>query len=96
MALQTPTVSVTGVTEPQEKLYKIAFRMVATDDTAGLTGLDEMYVTNYKKDNNIADKVAEVTKHFQEKIDRYQNAIGIYETPALATAVISIQTGLVV
>ena len=96
MALQTPVVTVTDVTEPQSKLYKISFRMVSTDNTAGLPGLDMPYTINYKHGNDVGDKVALVTKYFQEKIDRYQNAVEIFEAPALTTAISSIQSGLVV
>lgn len=96
MALQSTTITVTGVTEPQAKLYRIIFHMVIDDNTAGLPGLDESYTVNYKQGNDVTDKVAEVVKVFQEKIDRYKNAVAVFESAGLATAVSSIQSGLVV
>ncbi len=96
MALQTPTVTVTNVTEPQSRLYKISFRMVSTDDSPGLPGLDISHTINYKHGNDIDAKVSEVKAYFQKKITAYQNAATVFGSPALATAVSSIQTGLVV
>lgn len=96
MALQTPMVTRANVTEPQHDLYKITFMMVADDDTPGFPGLDESYTINYKRGNDVGLKVAEVIKVFQEKIDRYQRAATVAVSVPLATAVSSIQNGLVV
>lgn len=96
MALQSAAITITGVTEPQARLYRIIFHMVVDDDTAGLPGLDVTYPINYKHGNDVAGKVTEVVKFFQEKIDRYKNAVVVFESAALTTAVSSIQSGLVV
>ena len=96
MALQAPSVSVTNVTEPQAGLYKISFRMLSTDDAPGYPGLDESYTVNYKQGNDVSLKVAEVTKMFQLKIDRYQRAAAVAGSAGLTSAISSIQSGLVV
>lgn len=96
MALQTPAITVTDVTETQAKLYRISFRMVATDDTSGLPGLDRTYVAAYKHGNDVNAKVAEVIAAFQQMIDRYKNGVVVYESAALGTARAAIESGLVV
>lgn len=96
MALQTPVVTVLTVTEPQSKLYKITFRMIVADDTIGLGGLDTTYTANYKYGTDVTPKVAEVIKFFQGQIDTYKDAVVVLESAALATALASINAGLVV
>lgn len=96
MALQAPTVTIIGVTEPQHKLYRIEFRMVATDDTTGLPGLDIPYIANYKLGNPLEPKVSEVTTFFQHKIDEYKRSVIVYESVELETARDDIESGLVV
>lgn len=98
MALQTPVVTLTGIKEPQAKLYKVSFLMTVADDSTNplLVGLNVPHTIDYNQGTNIADKVDRVVKFFQDRIDRYNNEAGIVEAPALATALASINSGLVV
>ncbi len=97
MALQTPVITTTNVTKPQEGLFAITFRMVATDNVQALPGLDVSFSVNYKPGNNeIVDKENEVVAFFQGEIDRYGSRMVIATSPTLATVKNSIASRLVV
>jgi hypothetical protein len=94
MALQTPVVTVANVTEPQDKLYRISFRMVANDPAGA--GLDVPHTIDFNQGNDVGEKVAEVIAFFQDKIDRYQREEAVKGTAALTNTLASINSGLAV
>lgn len=97
MALQTPAITTTSVTKPQEGLFGITFRMVAEDNVQALPGLDVSFSINFKPGHNeIVDKENDVVEFFQEEIDRYQSRMVIATSVALATVRNSIASRLVV
>lgn len=84
------------ITETLKDLYRIEFRMVCADDSAGYEGLDEKYAVRYRPGDNAADKVADVMKYFQEKIDSYKRSKAIEEHANTAAAIVAIRNGLVI
>ena len=96
MALQAPIVTVDSVTTPQKNLYRISFRMVADDDTAGYSGINAVHFINYRPGDEPAAKVSDMIAAFQDDINNYTVSKQLQESAGMASAVAAIQNGLVI
>jgi hypothetical protein len=92
MAL-TKTVTKKSVSGNQESINIITFNLSLKEDTIEVINKD--FSVEWRKGENIADKVKDVTAQMQSEINSYKAQKVIFDSAALNNAVNSIQGELI-